>query len=105
VLGFLDRVHLPLTMRDNVLVTYQRQTAGQLDAEVRLDSIEKSFGRIAKKSARVTPSVHVARAVVDGKYRKWEVKVLKPDLTVLAPQGYYPSALMERQERATQPAQ
>jgi len=106
VLGFLDRVHLPLTMRDNVLVSYQRQTSGQLDSEVRLGSIEKSFGRIAEEvRTRYTIGYTSHEPFVDGKYRKWEVKVLKPDLTVLAPQGYWPSALMERQQRVTQPAQ
>jgi VWFA-related protein len=104
VLGFLDRVHLPLTMRDNVLVTYQRQTAGQLDSEIRLGSIEKSFGRIAEEvRTRYTIGYTSREPFVDGKYRKIEVKVLQPDLTVLAPPGYWPSAIMERQQRATQP--
>jgi VWFA-related protein len=106
VLGFLDRIHLPLTMRDNVLITYQRETAGQLDSEIRLGSIEKSFSRIAEEvRTRYTIGYTSHEPFVDGKYRKWEVKVLKPDLTVMAPRGYYPSAIMERQQRATQPAQ
>lgn len=106
VLGFLDRVHLPLTMRDNVLVAYQRQTSGQIDSEMRLGSIEKSFGRIAEEvRTRYTIGYTSHEPFVDGKYRKIEVKVLKPDLTVLAEPGYWPSALMERQQRATQPAQ
>jgi VWFA-related protein len=105
VLGFLDRIHLPLTMRDNVLVAYQRDTAGQLDAEIRLGSIEKSFGRIAEEvRTRYTIGYTSHEPFVDGKYRKIEVKVLKPDLTVLAEPGYWPSALMERQQRATLPA-
>ena len=104
VLGFLDRVHLPLTMRDNVLITYQRETAGQLDSEIRLGSIEKSFSRIAEEvRTRYTIGYTSHEPFVDGKYRKWEVKVLKPDLTVMAPRGYWPSAIMERQQRATQP--
>lgn len=105
VLGFLDRIHLPLTMRDNVLVAYQRATAGQLDSEIRLGSIEKSFGQIAEEvRTRYTIGYTSHEPFVDGKYRKIEVKVLKPDLTVIAPPGYYPSAIMERQQRATQPA-
>ena len=105
VLGFLDRVHLPLTMRDNVLVPYQRRPRGNLTREIRLGSIEKSFGRIAEEvRTRYTIGYTSHEPFVDGKYRKIEVKVLKPDLTVLAPQGYWPSAMMERQQRATQPA-
>jgi VWFA-related protein len=104
VLGFLDRIHLPLTMRDNVLVAYQRATAGQVDSEIRLGSIEKSFGRIAEEvRTRYTIGYTSHEPFVDGKYRKIEIKVLKPDLTVLAEPGYWPSALMERQQRATAP--
>jgi VWFA-related protein len=103
--GFLDRIHLPLMMRDNVLVAYQRATAGQIDAEIRLGSIEKSFGRIAEEvRTRYTIGYISHEPFVDDKFRKWEIKVLKPDLTVMAPEGYWPSALMARQQRIAQPA-
>ncbi len=50
VVGFLDRIHLPLMMRDNVLPAYFNATGGNFDAEFRTGSIEKSFGRIAEEA-------------------------------------------------------
>ena len=47
-IGFLDRIHLPLTMRDNVLPRYTEATGtGLPDYEFRQGGIEKSFQKIA----------------------------------------------------------
>lgn len=94
VVGFLDRIHLPLMMRDNVLPAYSVATGGNFDAEFRTGSIEKSFQRIAEEArAQYTLGYYTHESFIDGKYRKVEVRVLRPNLTVIAKQGYYPSAM------------
>jgi VWFA-related protein len=95
VLGFLDKLHLPLMMRDNVLVAYQKATGGQIDAEFRVATIEKSFARIAAEVRnRYEIGYYSHEPMIDGKYRTLEVVVLNhgSNLTVLAKKGYYPMA-------------
>jgi VWFA-related protein len=90
-MGFLDRVHLPLMMRDNVLPAYAYTTGGNIDSEFRTNSIEKSFARVALEArTRYTIGYRTSEPWVDGKYRKIEINVLLPDLTVIAPPGYWP---------------
>jgi len=92
-LGTLDRMHLPLMMRDNVLPAYANATGGNLDSEFRTASIEKSFGKIAAEARyRYTLVYYSREPLLDEKYRKLEIKVLRPDLTVLAKPGYWPAA-------------
>ena len=96
-IGFLDKFHLPLQMRDNALVKYRDATGGQLDAEFRLASIQKSFARVAAEArTRYTVAYYSHEPFVDGKYRKVEIRVLKPDLQVLAKGGYWPMAMAAR---------
>ncbi|MGP8261157.1 MAG: VWA domain-containing protein [Acidobacteriaceae bacterium] len=91
VLGFLDRMHLPLTMRDNILPAYATATGGNFDAEFRTGGIERSFAKIAAEvRTRYTLDYTTHEPLIDGKYRKLEVRVLRPGLTVIAKQGYYP---------------
>lgn len=94
VVGFLDRIHLPLMMRDNVLPAYANATGGNFDAEFRTGSIERSFSQIAEEvRTQYTLGYYTHEPFIDGKYRKVEVRVLRPNLTVIAKQGYYPSAM------------
>jgi VWFA-related protein len=103
--GVLDRMHLPLMMRDNVLTPYANATGGNVDAEFLIGSIEKSFAKIAEEArTRYTFGYTTHEPFVDGKYRKWEVIILNhgSDLTVMAPPGYWPMA-MEVRPRTTAP--
>ena len=105
-LGTLDKMHLPLMMRDNVLIAYQKATGGQIDSEFRPNEIEKSFARVAGEARnRYTVAYRTHEPFIDGKYRTVEFKVLYPGLTVLAPHGYYPSAMEIRQRPAVAPPQ
>jgi VWFA-related protein len=102
--GVLDKIHLPLMMRDNVLVAYQKQTGGNLDSEFRLNSIEKSFARVASEARnRYTVEYHTHEPFIDGKYRKVVVVVMNhgDNLTVLAKPGYWPAAMELRQLPST----
>jgi VWFA-related protein len=97
LVGFLDRIHLPLTMRDNILPAYATATGGNFDAEFRTGGIEKSFAKIAEEvRTRYTLDYITHEPLIDGKYRTLEVKVLRPNLTVIAKKGYWPSAVQTR---------
>ena len=92
-LGFLDRMHLPLTMRDNALPRYAAATGGQIDPEFRQGGIEQSFAKITEEvRTQYTVGYYSHEPLIDGKFRKIEVRVLRPDLTVIAKEGYYPTA-------------
>lgn len=93
VVGFLDRVHIPLTMRDNLLHSYVVATGGDYDAEFRQRGIETSFAKIAEEvRTQYTLGYYTHEPFIDGKYRGLEVKVLRPNLQVFAKSGYYPTA-------------
>jgi VWFA-related protein len=92
-LGMIDRIHLPLMIRDNVLVAYKNATGGNLDSDFRTAAIEKSFSQVAMEArTRYTVGYTTHEPFLDGKYRRVEIKVLHPDLTVIAPPGYWPWA-------------
>ncbi len=91
--GFLDKLHLPLQMRDNLLPVYTSATGGQTDPEFRQKGIEASFAKIAEQVRnQYTIGYYSHEPFIDDKFRKVEVKVLRPNLTVIAKDGYYPTA-------------
>jgi VWFA-related protein len=93
-LGFLDSIHLPLTMHDNLLPEYAKATGGEIDPEFRQKGIEESFTRLAADVRNQYVVGYISHEpILDGKYRTIEVKVLRPNLTVTAKKGYYPSAI------------
>ncbi len=97
VVGFLDRIHLPLTMRDNALPRYTTTTGGQLDAEFRQTGIEKSFAKIAEESrAQYFAGYYSRLPPLSEKFRTLDVRVRRPNLTVVAKEGYYPNASLNR---------
>jgi VWFA-related protein len=105
VVGFLDRMHLPLMMRENVLSPYVNATGGNIDSEFRTGAIEKSYARIAGEArSRYTVGYYTHEPFINGKYRTTEVKVMRPGLTIFAKKGYWPSA-MEMRPRPTTPVQ
>ena len=93
VVGFLDKAHLPLMMRDNVLHAYVSDTGGDYDAEFRQKGIESSFAKIAEEvRAQYTVGYYTHEPFIDGKFRTTEVRVLRPNLQVSAKKGYFPTA-------------
>jgi VWFA-related protein len=104
LIGFLDHIHLPLTMRDNILPSYANATGGNFDSEFRTGGIEKSFARIvAEVRNRYTLDYLTHEPPIDGKYRTLEVRVINHgnDLTIITKKGYWPSALLSRPLPAT----
>lgn len=92
-LGFLDRFHIPMQMTDNILPKYTFATGGALDAEISRNAIERSFAKIAEQVRdQYTLGYNSHISVLDSRFRHIEVRVLRPNVTVLAKQGYYPTA-------------
>lgn len=91
--GFMDRIHLPLQMRDNILPVYTQATGGGTDPEFRQKGVETSFARITEEVRTMyTVGYYSREPFIDGKYRSLDVRVLRPNLTVIAKPGYYPTA-------------
>ncbi len=93
-IGFLDKIHLPLlpTMRDNILPVYANATGGQIYADFRQKAIERSFAQITEAVRNQYVIGYNSReSFLDEKFRRIEVKVMKPNLNVIAKSGYYPT--------------
>ena len=91
-MGFLDRIHLPLTMRDDALPRIASATGGQCDPEWRPRGIENSFADITRTVRTLyTVGYYTHESPLDGRFRHVEVRVMRPNLTVIAPDGYYPT--------------
>ena len=90
--GYISRLHLPFTMYDNRLAGYVLATGGILDSERDMQGIEKSYARIAEEARNQYTLVYASHEpLIDGKYRKIEVRVDRPGVEVIAKRGYYPS--------------
>jgi VWFA-related protein len=91
-MGFLDRIHLPLTMRDDALPRIAAATGGQTDPEFRPRGIENSFADLTKTvRTEYTLGYYTHANPLDDRFRSVEVRVMRPNLTVDAEKGYYPT--------------
>ena len=91
--GYVSRFHIPFTMYDNELAKYVLETGGTLDSESNLNGIEKSYAKIAEEArTQYTLGYNSSQPMIDGKFRKIDVRVDRPGLEVIAKRGYYPSA-------------
>ncbi len=92
-LGFISHLHLPLMMRDNALSAYTTATGGEAYADYRTKSIAESFGKItSEERTQYTVGYYTRESMLDEKYRKVDVRVLRPNLEIIAKDGYWPSA-------------
>ena len=90
--GFLDKYHIPFTMKENILPQYAAATGGEAISEFRIKGIETSFQKIAEEvRVQYTAGYYSNQPFTDGKYRSLEVQVLRPGLDVIAKKGYYPA--------------
>jgi VWFA-related protein len=106
MVGFLDKIHLPYTMRDNVLPVYTSETGGNLDAQFRQRGIEESFQRIFEEvRTQYTIGYYSHQPFIDGKFRPIDVRVMRPNLTVIAKKGYIPTASDSGPSNTIRPSQ
>jgi VWFA-related protein len=90
--GRLSRFRLPFTMYDNLLVKYTLATGGTLDSENGANNIEKSYASLAEEArTQYTLGYLSHEPIIDGKFRKIDVRVDRPGLEVSAKTGYWPS--------------
>ena len=90
--GYISHIHLPFTMYDNLLAKYILTTGGEPDFERGVDGIEKSYAKIAEEArTQYTLVYYTHQPMIDGKFRKIDVRVDRPGMDVVAKQGYYPS--------------
>ena len=92
--GYISRIHIPFTMRDNVLFQYTAATGGTLVSEGDRNGIEKSYAKIAEEARnQYTLGYNSHEPIIDSKFRKIEVRVdrAQKDVDVIAKRGYYPS--------------
>lgn len=90
--GYVSRLHLPFTMYDNRLYGYVQATGGILQSERDLNGIEKSYAQLTEQARNQYMLVYASHEpLIDGKYRKIEVRVDRPGVEVIAKKGYYPS--------------
>ena len=91
-MGFIEQVHLPFSMRDNALPVYTKATGGEFYADYRTSAIEASFQKITDEARnQYTIWYNSTEPLDDEKYRRVEVRVLRPNLQVIAKDGYFPS--------------
>ena len=91
--GWIDRFHLPFTMYDNVLYKYTIATGGDLDSQTGTAGIENSYQKIAAEARnQYTLGYYSHTSIYDTRFRTIDVRVNRPNLTVIAKHGYYPSA-------------
>jgi VWFA-related protein len=88
-MGFIEKIHLPLEMRDNILPQYTNATGGQTVSEFRTPDIERSFTEQVR--TQYTVGYYSREPITDGKFRTLEIRVLRPNLDVIAKKGYYPT--------------
>lgn len=90
--SFLDRFHLPYTMRDNLLPQYVAATGGQAISGFRQRAIEDSFNKIAVEvRTQYTVGYYSHTRLADPRFRSIELRVTRPGLDVIAKKGYYPT--------------
>jgi VWFA-related protein len=86
----LDRIRLPGFGYGNILPKYVSDTAGQMFAKFDRQSIEQAYGELTDIARNQYTLGYTTRATPSSAYRTIEVKVHRPNLVVIAKQGYYP---------------
>ena len=91
---WVDRIHIPFTgVYDNILYRYTTETGGDYYAEGGVNGIERSYAKIAAEARdQYTLGYLTSESFYDDKFRSIDVRVDRPNVTVIAKHGYYPSA-------------
>jgi VWFA-related protein len=94
-LGYLDKLKIPLLpfSPDNILPKYTTDTGGHLASEFSENGIQRSFAELAALArTEYTIGYYSRIQVTDSRFRTIDVRVLRPNLDVIAEKGYYPTA-------------
>lgn len=86
----LNRIRFPGFGYGNILPRYANDTAGQTFAAFDRSTIEEAYSRITDVARNQYTLGYNTRATASSSYRAIEVRVHRPNLTVIAKQGYFP---------------
>lgn len=86
----LNRIRFPGFGYGNILPRYASDTAGQTYAAFDRAAIEDAYSKITDVARNQYTLGYNTRATASSSYRTIEVRVHRPNLTVIAKQGYYP---------------
>ena len=86
----LNRIRVPGFGTGNILPRYVSDTGGHMLAEFDRAGIEKAYAEIADTARNQYTLGYTTRATQASNYRTIDVRVLRPNLSVIAKPGYYP---------------
>ena len=86
----LNRIRVPGFGTGNILPRYVSDTGGHMLAEFDRSGIEKACAEIADTARNQYTLGYTTRATQASNYRTIDVRVLRPNLSVIAKPGYYP---------------
>ena len=86
----LNRIRFPGFGYGNILPKYASETAGETFAAFDRNTIEEAYSRITDRARNQYTLGYNTRATASSSYRTIEVRIHRPNLTVIAKQGYYP---------------
>lgn len=86
----LNRIRVPGFGTGNILPRYVSDTGGNMMAEFDKDGIEKAYAEIADMARNQYTLGYNTHAVTSSSYRTIDVRVLRPNVQVIAKPGYYP---------------
>jgi len=86
----LNRIRVPGFGTGNILAKYANDTGGDVMAEFDRAGIEQAYARIADTARTQYTLGYTTRATQATNYRTIDVRVLRPNLNVVAKPGYYP---------------
>jgi VWFA-related protein len=84
------RVRVPGFGTGNILPRYVADTAGDMMAEFDRQGIELAYAKITDTARNQYTLGYTTQATKSSAFRAIDVRVLRPNLTVFAKQGYYP---------------
>src|SRR4029077_16053412 len=94
----LNRIRVPGFGTGNILAKYANDTGGDVMAEFDRAGIEQAYARIADTARTQYTLGYTTRATQATNYRTIDVRVLRPNLNVVAKPGYYPLPPQQQQQ-------
>jgi VWFA-related protein len=85
-----NRIRVPGFGTGNILPRYAADTGGDMVAEFDRQGIEQAYVRIADSARNQYTLGYTTQATKSSAFRTIDVRVLRPNLSVFAKEGYYP---------------
>ena len=86
----LNRIRVPGFGTGNILAKYANDTGGNVLAEFDRQGIEAAYAQVTETARNQYTLGYTTRATQATNYRTIDVRVLQPNLNVIAKPGYYP---------------